>query len=729
MEGSSFRRPTVAASPRRRSRSPVKRPDPRLEAGADYGSEAASRFEPAPPREPFVPVAYPVAEVAPAEGGGAAIAAAVPYEEEDETSSGSEPEMSEFAHSQFMNSEFDESHLGTEYSVYGNSEFAGDSAAGGSDRLVGTREWSRHQQQSQNSSQFTIERGGGDDDGVPWAGPGREDSGRDYSKQDRRRRRGGGHGSRGPGRAGGFVGEDGRMHDLPPLPEKAKAPSNHSVLSHDLSGFSDFDAVSRPTHHARDYSGSGSGGSGGDITAPHPAPSDRKYWNRGLTGAAAAAAADADARNAARKEQRDRELVEAAAKVDRERAERKAAAGAAAAQKKAAGLAVAGGAYDARGPNGAAVRDVGDSKEVDQSEGGMSEFRASTLEAARTIGDPYDNRPRNRNGTTGEYAVSRHYSIIFTPLMFILCGILMFWEFSLNGWTVEPLAENPMVGPSGETLIEAGAKRTDLIVDNGDWWRLISPMFLHAGVVHFLGNMLGFFQVGAMVERVFGWWRVGSIYLVSGLFGTIVSAVFVPTQVMVGASGAIFGVFGALWADLWQNWSINPDRCQMFTVLTILTVVNVILGLMPFLDNFAHIGGMLMGFFMGLGLLVQKTEDDLGDRLSTRWYQRTLQLVAAVTVPTLLILGLSLLYGRSDPSEWCGWCEKISCVEFPPGSPWWSCDVPTDDCSIHGFTYSTSEQEGTITITCPDTSVETSDSCSDESDATLIACCISLCLE
>lgn len=75
----------MAASPRRRSRSrsptPARRVDP-LEAGEDYGSEAASRFEPAP-REPYVPVAYPVAEVAPA-AGGATIPAAVPFLEEEE---------------------------------------------------------------------------------------------------------------------------------------------------------------------------------------------------------------------------------------------------------------------------------------------------------------------------------------------------------------------------------------------------------------------------------------------------------------------------------------------------------------------------------------------------------------------------------------------------------------------------------------------------------------------
>ncbi|CAN0426056.1 unnamed protein product, partial [Scytosiphon promiscuus] len=109
-------------------------------------------------------------------------------------------------------------------------------------------------------------------------------------------------------------------------------------------------------------------------------------------------------------------------------------------------------------------------------------------------------------------------------------------------------------------------------------------------------------------------------------------------------------------------------------------VANIILGLFPFLDNFAHIGGMLMGFLVGLGLLVQKREDDFGSRLDKKCYQMSLQLVAAIAVPTLMILGLSLLYGRSDPSEWCGWCENISCVEFPADDPWWPCD----DCNTIG---------------------------------------------
>lgn len=58
--------------------------------------------------------------------------------------------------------------------------------------------------------------------------------------------------------------------------------------------------------------------------------------------------------------------------------------------------------------------------------------------------------------------------------MFLVCGVVLFWAFGLNGWEAEPLEENPGYGPSVESLIYAGAKRTDLIVDDGEWWRLIS---------------------------------------------------------------------------------------------------------------------------------------------------------------------------------------------------------------------------------------------------------------
>lgn len=78
----------------------------------------------------------------------------------------------------------------------------------------------------------------------------------------------------------------------------------------------------------------------------------------------------------------------------------------------------------------------------------------------------------------GEFAVMRSRAVIFTPLVFLVCGIMLFVEFGENGWQAEPVAENPSFGPSVATLVDLGAKRTDLIVDNGDWWRLWTREFV-----------------------------------------------------------------------------------------------------------------------------------------------------------------------------------------------------------------------------------------------------------
>merc|ERR1719321_2665093 len=110
-----------------------------------------------------------------------------------------------------------------------------------------------------------------------------------------------------------------------------------------------------------------------------------------------------------------------------------------------------------------------------------------------------------------------------------------------------PFAENPTFGPSSYVLLELGAKRRDLIVESGDWWRLFSSMFLHAGCLHFGFNMIGMYNVGVPLEREFGWVCVAPLYLFSGLFASLFSTIFVPETIGVGASGAIFGLFGASW--------------------------------------------------------------------------------------------------------------------------------------------------------------------------------------
>lgn len=143
------------------------------------------------------------------------------------------------------------------------------------------------------------------------------------------------------------------------------------------------------------------------------------------------------------------------------------------------------------------------------------------------------------------------------------------------------------------TLIDFGAKYNPLIID-GEWWRFISAMFLHIGLIHLFMNSLALFFLGGVVERMYGTTRFVSIYLIAGLLGSIASFAF-NASVSAGASGAIFGCFGAL---LYFG-IVHPSlffRTMGMNVLVILAI-NLVFGfVVPVVDNGAHIGGLVGGF-------------------------------------------------------------------------------------------------------------------------------------
>lgn len=115
----------------------------------------------------------------------------------------------------------------------------------------------------------------------------------------------------------------------------------------------------------------------------------------------------------------------------------------------------------------------------------------------------------------------------------------------LNDWKFEPLSVNPMIGPSAETLVRLGAKDSYLIVVQEEAWRLVSPMVLHAGLIHFVLNMLALWFVGRAVENMHGFFPTVVFFVVPAVGGTILSAIFLPQYITVGASGGIFGLIGA----------------------------------------------------------------------------------------------------------------------------------------------------------------------------------------
>lgn len=159
----------------------------------------------------------------------------------------------------------------------------------------------------------------------------------------------------------------------------------------------------------------------------------------------------------------------------------------------------------------------------------------------------------------------------------------------------------------GDVLLEFGAMFAPYIA-NGEYWRLFTAIFLHAGFQHLLLNGLGLLIFGRLVERIYGHFRFAFIYLVAGLTGSVasllVNALMSREAIGVGASGAIFGIVGALAAYFLARRDVLGDVAKQNLIgLAVIAGINIFYGLrVPNIDNAAHIGGLAGGFAFGLVL-------------------------------------------------------------------------------------------------------------------------------
>ena len=152
-----------------------------------------------------------------------------------------------------------------------------------------------------------------------------------------------------------------------------------------------------------------------------------------------------------------------------------------------------------------------------------------------------------------------------------------------------------------QTLVDMGALYGPLTVMKGEWWRLFSAMFLHGGMTHILMNMFSLYLIGRGVEIYFEKKAYVVIYLFSGLIGGLASLYMHPNSVGIGASGAIFGVFGALAGFFLAHRGKIAEHSKAFMKdFGIVLGINLVLGLsIPSIDVSAHLGGLLVGLIGG----------------------------------------------------------------------------------------------------------------------------------
>lgn len=152
--------------------------------------------------------------------------------------------------------------------------------------------------------------------------------------------------------------------------------------------------------------------------------------------------------------------------------------------------------------------------------------------------------------------------------------------------------------PTNEGLIQWQANYTPLTL-NGEWWRLLTSVFTHIGVLHLAMNMYALFYVGPLLEPLLGERLYTVAYLATGIISSAVSLWWHDITISAGASGAIFGLYGVFAALLVTNLIEKETRKQLLSSIMIFIVYNLVNGLRGGVDNAAHIGGLISGVVIG----------------------------------------------------------------------------------------------------------------------------------
>ncbi|WP_234396938.1 rhomboid family intramembrane serine protease [Bacillus massiliglaciei] len=203
----------------------------------------------------------------------------------------------------------------------------------------------------------------------------------------------------------------------------------------------------------------------------------------------------------------------------------------------------------------------------------------------------------------------------FFTYVFIFLQMVMYLFMWADGGTTNP-----------ETLIAYGAKYTPAIAD-GEWWRFFTPIIIHIGFIHLLMNTVTLYLIGSDVERIYGRMRFLVIYLFSGFMGSLASFLIMPNTISAGASGAIFGCFGAL-----LYFGVAHPKLFFRTIgssVIILIIINLGIGFsISGIDNAGHIGGLIGGFLAAGAVHLPKKK---------AWTRQLLFLVGTVILTAVLL--------------------------------------------------------------------------------------------
>ncbi len=218
----------------------------------------------------------------------------------------------------------------------------------------------------------------------------------------------------------------------------------------------------------------------------------------------------------------------------------------------------------------------------------------------------------------------------------IYVNLILFTLMVLHG-TILGVGMGIIVNPPSRLLAHWGAQYWPLAIDAHQWWRCLTYAYTHGGIIHLGFNMVVLYQVGPLLEAEIGWSRLFTLYTISAFVATVAGFFWHPVAIVVGASGAIFGLIG--FSISYYHRIGGALALQRRNFMFQWAVMAFIFGIVVGADNAAHFGGLIaglaIGWFMPTTIRSQKKSDPL--------FRAVAIICAILTIVSLVFIPLSWL--------------------------------------------------------------------------------------
>lgn len=251
-----------------------------------------------------------------------------------------------------------------------------------------------------------------------------------------------------------------------------------------------------------------------------------------------------------------------------------------------------------------------------------------------------------------EFKTPLVYTVGFAILLVIHFGLSAY----LGNWKLKFSNQNPLFGITETSLVISGAAYSPLVT-GGEWWRFFTSMSLTAGVIHLVFIILG---LGLLyeVERYNGFWVAFLLFFIGAVLGQVLSLLFAPLTLVTGPNGGVCAWLGFAITRLIATFH-QKKRYIFLTFEILFLVAMIIIGFMPYNNNYQNFGGLIIGILISITLLPNNA--------TTKGAAVCRGILSFLSFPILIIIfSLAVvfyMYG-SDVSTWCPGCAKFACIDF-----------------------------------------------------------------